>query len=62
MMRNCKEPRALASLCTLGLILQRDCWDKFAIGSFSSLKVSLHVSPCFSMFLKLEVLHGEPLK
>ena len=49
MMRNCKEPRALASLCTLGLILQRDCWDKFAIGSFSSLKVSLHVSQAWSV-------------
>ena len=48
MMRNCKEPRALASLRTLGLILKHDCWDKFAIGSFSSLKVSLHVSPCCS--------------
>ena len=48
MMRNCKEPRALASLFILGLILKRGCWDKFAIGLFSSLKIFLHVSPCYS--------------
>ena len=49
MMRNCKEPRALASLFILGLILKRGCWDKFAIGLFSSLKVFLHVTQAWSV-------------
>ena len=53
MLMNCKEPRALASLCTLGLILQRDCWDKFAIG-ICYLNLIVYFIYLWASFLKSE--------